>query len=120
MATSVLALVRRWRTDEGYAAGGTLLPKYVQPRRVTAEASVLHQQVTDVELQDWITEEVRRHPNCRGFAAELRFVQLHSPYPSGATWEVDAVTGGHEWSAACRDMFNTAVRQAQRAFDLIE
>ena len=81
---------------------------------------MLHEQVTDVELKDWITEEVRRHARYRGFAAELTFVTLHSPYPSGATWDIDTATGSREWSAACRDTFNTAVRQAQRAFDLTE
>ena len=81
---------------------------------------MLHTQVTDVELQDWILEEVRRNLDCPDFAVELTFVRLHSPYPSGATWDVDSVPGSHEWSTTCRDTFDTAVRLAQRAFDLID
>ena len=81
---------------------------------------MLHDQVTDAELQDSIVENIRRKPEFRGFAAELTFVRLHSPTPSGATWVVSTVTGAREWSTACRHAFETAVRHAQRVFDLFD
>jgi hypothetical protein len=87
---------------------------------VDPEVLVLHEQGTDAELQDSIVENIRRKPEFRGFAAELTFVRLHSPSPAGATWVVFTVTGVREWSTACRHAFETAVRHAQRAFDLLD
>jgi hypothetical protein len=84
------------------------------------EVAVLHERVTDRELQDWLIEEIRRKPDWGAFAADLTFVRLHSASSSGATWEVEVATGSDTWSRARHHIFETAVRQAQQAFDLID
>ena len=81
---------------------------------------MLHARVTDRELQEWLIEEIRRKPDWRTFAADLTFVRLHSASSSGATWEVERATGSDTWSRARHHIFETVVRQAQQAFDLID
>lgn len=81
---------------------------------------VRHQVVTRDELRDWIVEEVRRRPHCAGFSAEFAFVLLPGPDAQGRTWRVRVPTGEATWGAAMAGAFKVAVRQARRAFDLIE
>ena len=82
--------------------------------------SVLHQLVSDIELEEWIVDDVRRHIGCRHFTTSVTFARLHSAYSSGATWEIDTVTARSAWSTPCREAFDIAVRAAQRAFDLTD
>ena len=81
---------------------------------------MLHERVTEGELQDWILGEVRRRPDSHTFTAQLTFVRFHTPASSGATWGVDATRGRETWSHPFRDAFDVAVRQAQRVFDLVD
>lgn len=81
---------------------------------------MLHQLVTSDELHDWIVEEVRRRPNCADFAAAFTFVRLPTPDAQGRTWRVQGLIGEQVWDAATLGAFETAVRHARRAFDLIE
>lgn len=81
---------------------------------------MLHQAVTCDELHEWIIEEVRRRPSCTAFAAAFTFVRLPTPDAQGRTWRVQSPVGEHTWSAAAVGAFETTVRHARRAFDLIE
>ena len=81
---------------------------------------MLHQVVTRDELHEWIVEDVHRRPGCESFAAAFSFVRLPTPDAQGRTWRVQGLLGEETWDAATVGAFETAVRHAQRAFDLIE
>lgn len=79
-----------------------------------------HRVVTRDRLHEWIVEEVHRRSGCEGFAAAFSFVRLPTPDGHGRTWRVQSPVGEQGWDAATVGAFETAVRHAQRAFDLIE